>query len=444
MPSIQCVNSTSVLGSALPYGELGSRLFIPQNIEHIVDKTAHLFSSFLQHFPALPSLPGAYAAEIKDVSLGSRGAEEVLSSASLTRGAFDWNERPEPVKQKIQIAFDKISADTRSGWTFNGAAEYGLAQVDEYKLIKTTIENAPLSQKDFYFMEIGAGNFEWEDALSKFVEEQKLVQEGRHIHIIGLRGETNLAPEIVKKQGYTVYNFGKFPIENLIDELEKRGLYLNQQVDAIVSRWTFYHLVDPLGTFVQAYNLLRPKTGHLMMDSFLFLTNQEELRKPDDDIRKENLLLSMEKLLLDTKAPFLIAPYHVANSMNEFILQKPDDLSLSLPMCYRTGYEPGWELQEGRYDHPTVFDRMPQDHDETILPSKTLLKLYSDRYPLGPVDRRYKPVLGDRPFYKWITKNKMWNDDKSRGSNPPYWLPLLETQIPTQWRESLQQNKQDL
>jgi hypothetical protein len=400
---------------------------MPQNIENIVDKTAHLFSSLSQYFPSLPSLSGAYAAEIKDVSVGTIMAKDTASCDSSTRTVFDWKQRPEIVQKEIQGAFDAISGNTRSEWgLYNGAYEYEIAYVDEQKLIKTIIENAPPSQKDFYFMEIGAGNFQWEYSLSEFVKEQKLDQEGRHIHIIGLRGETNLDPEIVKESGCTVYQFGKFQIENLIDELEKRGLHLQSQVDAIVSRWTFRHLVDPLGTFVQAYNLLRPKTGHLMMDGFFFLTNNEEMKKSDPNIR-------MEKLLLDTKAPFLVVPFDNGRSLNQFILQKPDDLSLALPMRYLTCRRPGGRPIIGS-DRVTVFDRTPQNHDEKILSREILNTIASDLYAS---DENYYYVLsvrGDRPLYERLAKNKIWGYADAF-PNAPYWLPLVEAELPTKAQE---------
>ena len=44
---------------------------------------------------------------------------------------------------------------------FNGSDGYNLCGVDEYALMKRIILEAPKDQKEFYALDIGAGNFQW-------------------------------------------------------------------------------------------------------------------------------------------------------------------------------------------------------------------------------------------------------------------------------------------
>jgi hypothetical protein len=46
---------------------------------------------------------------------------------------------------------------------------------------------------------------------------------------------------------------------------------LENNVDLIVSRFSLRHMIDPIGTMLQAYDLLKPNTGLILTDDFSFL-----------------------------------------------------------------------------------------------------------------------------------------------------------------------------
>ena len=66
------------------------------------------------------------------------------------------------------------------------------------------------------------------------------------------------------------FKFNQFKIENISDELAKRGFNLENKVDLVVSNWTLRHLVDPFGTLKQIYGFLTPTGGKFLSNGFLF------------------------------------------------------------------------------------------------------------------------------------------------------------------------------
>lgn len=105
----------------------------------------------------------------------------------------------------------------------------------------------------------------------------------------------------------------------MIDEFQKHGLQLANKVDLVVSRWSFRHLADPVGTFIQAYDLLRPKKGYFLFDGFYFLYDKQRMDNPD---KMNNQMI---RLCLNTSASFLTRYFDCCRSLDHFILNKPDD-----------------------------------------------------------------------------------------------------------------------
>ncbi len=327
---------------------------------------------------------------------------------------LDWTQRSDSLQDFISDTLERLSSQTTSNWGsfggmgFNGQENYGMCGVHEYALMKKIIQQAPSSQKDFYALDIGAGNFQWSKGLADFLDKQTDLPKDIKVHIIGIRGEKHLGQRIIETDRCKIYNLGAFKIEELFRKLKKEeGLPdLEGKIDLAVSRWTFRHLADPTGTFVQVFNLLRPKTGFLLMDGFYLDVN--------DSINTDGNI-NMTRLFLDTKAPFLTRFYGDTRSLNHFMLRRPDANPCQLPMNY-DGRRYAEETQQIGSRSVTCFTREAQPGDEE--------KFY---VPIGlPED--YDQIHGDRKMLDWLRKNGLMNNpcliwapiqNKDRGLKSP-------------------------
>jgi hypothetical protein len=229
---------------------------------------------------------------------------------------LDWKQRPLEVQRKIDDSFSHVAIDDRSGWgIYNGVDDYHLCGIKEYALMKQIILDAP-TRREFYALDIGAGNFQWGIGLGKYLEDQKELPKNIKIHIISIRGERNLSEREISTDLYTLYHLGAFKVEELFQQLSY--LNLENKIDLVVSRWCFRHLVDPLGTFVQAFNLLRPKTGFFLYDGFFFFHQGQQI---DGNNGNNN----MDQLALDTHALFLHKFFSARQSLDHYLLQRKDE-----------------------------------------------------------------------------------------------------------------------
>jgi hypothetical protein len=310
-----------------------------------------------------------------------------------------WTQRPDSLKDAISRAFNRIVGSYTSKWgAFNGNARYGLCDVDEQALLKKIIQQAPAGQKEFYVLDIGAGNFEWSESMAANIEKQADLPPDIKVHILGIRGESYFGDRVVETDHCKIYYLGAFKVEELFEQFKRAGFDLENKIDLAVSQWCFRHLADPLGTAAQVYHLLRSKTGFFLVDGFFFLCNDG--RMTDGNIQ-------MTRLFLDMKAPFLTQYVDNGHSLNHFMLRKPDDSPCRLPMSYLETYYPGDGWQIGS-ECVTGFRREPQkgDQEEFSLPSS------------DPSD--YRNIYGDKKMYDWLKENGLlFRSDR-------IWKPLQE------------------
>jgi hypothetical protein len=187
-----------------------------------------------------------------------------------------WRQRPVELKQAVDDAFDKLKAYKMSFWgCYNGDRKYKLCGIDEHVLMKRVIKSAPERKRQFYVLDIGAGDFQWSFAMADFVNHDREIPGDITVNIIGVRAEGYSRRRIEELGKCKIYSLGAFKVEELVDQFKREGLDLENRVDLIVSRWCFRHLADPVGTFVQAYDLLCPKTGYFLFDGFSFLFADE-------------------------------------------------------------------------------------------------------------------------------------------------------------------------
>ena len=278
-------------------------------------------------------------------SFESNEAVAAAGQAMMARAFLDPRDRPQAIKERIEKSFAYISNKEGSGWTFNGEPKYDMLGIDDHELVKTILREAPKEQKEFWFMDIGAADFSWGRALSQFLNDNPDISAGKVVNIIGVRGErvADLAknPEVQKIDGINLYEFGGFKIEDMSQDLAKRGLDLSNKINFAVSRWTKRHLNDPVGMLADTFNLLSPE-GLLLADGFFFLNEAqpiaEELSHKDvpfgPTFNSELFNKNMHQLLHAIGAPYLIQPYKEKCSLNRFVLKKPDNKHYQIPMTY--------------------------------------------------------------------------------------------------------------
>lgn len=271
------------------------------------------------------------------------------SSSTTVSPVLDWRQRPEPLQKRIDKAFLAVNQSTSSRWgLYNGDFEYHMCSVEEQKLMKKMILDAYPKQKEFYVVDFGAGNFQWGRALADYLDSQPDLPKDIKVHIIGVRGEQNLEKPITDTPRCRIYELGSFKIEEMTEQFKRLGLDLHNKIDMASSRWCLRHLADPVGTFVQIVNCLRPKTGHFMFDGFLFLY-QDQLQTKDS--YNENMV----QLLSDANVSFLMKQFDSARSLNHFVIQKKDDMPCQLPMSY-AGVLDAYRYQIGS-ENMTRFNR---------------------------------------------------------------------------------------
>ncbi len=327
-----------------------------------------------------------------------------LSSESVSwkeQSIVDWRQRPQVVQNAIAGAFFSLKQLSKSAWgAYNGREGYEICSINDYGFMESLIREAPLSQTHFYAMDIGAGNFQWGEGLAKHLNTLKDLREDITVHIISLRGESNHGEKQVKKKNCIIYNLGAFAIEKLEKNLKQNDLYLTGKLDLIVTRWCFRHLVDPLGTFAQAYRLLRPKTGHFFGDGFVTLMDKQNTDEPE---WLDNF--NMLDVLRATRGSFLMQSY---DRGNRFVVRMEDASFYPPSFLYDGGILSNLEKYQIGSQCVTKFQSIKSgkkspivsmsDHD-LLLGNR---KLFQDLYIKGVVENssRWFPLEKEgNPYY---------------------------------------------
>lgn len=321
--------------------------------------------------------------------------------------SLQWNERPEEIKSKILEVWNKLIAHhSNKDWVFSGASTYNLCGINEYALVKKLIETHP-ERKEFFILDIGAGNFSLSNSLAWEINTSAEIPKDIKINIISIRGEYYDGEEITEYGMCKIYNFGGFQIENLIAEFKNRKLELDKKVDLIFSRWTFIHLVDAVGTMFQACSLLRPIIGMLLADGFYYLRNDKSISDfiPED----------MWHLLVELKVPFLIRPYNLEGSLDQFVIRRKDDSEFELPYHYKSIQPIGTKSQS--YAGHIVSFQTPKE-----------------QYELSDFNAENYKLSGEKDLYEYIYDAL----DPSPRFRPKYLGEIIETDKKEQQEASKQ------
>ena len=318
--------------------------------------------------------------------------------------SFNPKQRSVELQKEINASFLNIQkGNDLKIWSYAGTQNY-YNYLDQLQLIKTLIQNHKKTDQPLYFMDIGAGDFSWGFTIAKLINDNDLLNPSQKVHIISLTGENLSVPEKVVNKNCTLYNFTSFCLENLQDELKKKFPGEDISFQLIVTRWALTHLVDPLGTFYQAYSLLTPHTGIMMMDSFRFATPKtKSLSLKDVDIQTLYPLLSV---LRDLDIPFVnVLRYDQTSECCgvPFILKSTGILSKFNILRYSNP-----DLTE----KPKIFNDFSRvaifDYQVTI-PQKFKHPLGIKNYIQGYRGNYLKILFSDRHFFNQIQSWKIVN-----------------------------------
>lgn len=332
-----------------------------------------------------------------------------LAMEAATHG-LDPSQRPKDLKYDIQKSFDRFSSSSGKNWLYQGESSvYSIMKIDAANFAHTLIKTAPKEQKDFYLLDIGAGTFGWARGTAAYLNRQTDIPDDVTIHIVSVTGE-NYGPLKIEESGRCkIYNLSAFKIEDLKESFgklrEELGFDYIGNFDLIVSSFTFIHLHDPVGTFVQAYDLLRPKTGYMLMEGIpVFFVGQTD---------NEQLVYNLIDLLFMTKAPFLIGPGHGERWIESFLLKRPDDKLLELPLTYGSGTFPPRivHTEQKMYANFTIGEGYTRPFDPSLLNVGRLGGAWGSPHYF----------YGDRDLYEWVYDH--YDDWKKMDT---IWLPMIK------------------
>lgn len=322
--------------------------------------------------------------------------DEAVQHQGSTRG-LNILDRPEYLKNLISRSFDTVSSNQKK-WLYNGAKHYCILGIDPLSILQEKIKSKP-SQKDFYVLDIGAGQFDWGKTTAAEINSRKDLPNDINVHIISVTGE-NYGPVKVHQEGRCkTYDVSAFEIENLQKSLQKvlPELSLESPVffDLVVSAYTFMHVHDPVGLFAQTYDFLRPGEGMMLMHGFPVSFKEHSSHKQWD----ENLTYLLHK----TNAPYVIGKSTEMREIAPFLLKRPDDKPLNLPYKYgglSTVQIANSDAKDVAYVLPTVKG----------IPFNGFIPQFRDN-----------SVQGDKGLYDWIFEHERnWQEKEIS------WRPFMK------------------
>lgn len=110
------------------------------------------------------------------------------------KGYLNAVNRTKDINFSIDLAFNKLKNQGFSDWGLqNGQDNYNIFVVSENYMLQHLINKYP-TQKDFYVLDVGAGNFQFAKNQAKFINTQiakKILPNDISVNFISIRGESN-------------------------------------------------------------------------------------------------------------------------------------------------------------------------------------------------------------------------------------------------------------
>src|SRR5579885_3031683 len=112
----------------------------------------------------------------------------VAAPDTLPPRYLHWTQRSNAHLEKITEAFEKVLNED-ADWWYNGDTHYNMCGIEESRALKAVILEAPKDRKEFYVLDMGAGDFQWSKTLAEYINKQTDLPSDITVHIINLRGE---------------------------------------------------------------------------------------------------------------------------------------------------------------------------------------------------------------------------------------------------------------
>ena len=115
-----------------------------------------------------------------------------------------WETRPNIIQESIDNAWEELQAHTKSPWSMDGRrGDYELAGINSIELFKNIIVENP-ERKEFYVLDIGAGEFGFSNTLIDHLNTDKNLPKDIKVHIISLSGENLIWERNAKTMDFVV------------------------------------------------------------------------------------------------------------------------------------------------------------------------------------------------------------------------------------------------
>lgn len=310
---------------------------------------------------------------------------------------LSWEKRPFELYQFIYDSFKKLSKDDTA--QFSTGEKESLCEINQISLLKHLIKTSPKDQKDFYVLDVGDESysddqFVWVNNFCNMIQKEDLLNE-KQIHIIGVRKEKYTGESKEKKGNCFLYKIGAFNIEEIDKELEK--IEFKEKFDLILLKsYLDQSPIDPLGTFSQVINCLRPETGLLLSRGFTIFSKEDNplefLKKP-----RGYQNFRMIQVLESLGTSYLTYVPDNPRIINQFILKRDMQDPLKLPVCYSEikYYERDRYLGQKSKEHSITFDL-------TKLPNFKLVKQIPGQNIL----------YGTQSLFEWLQEGNVFSKDQ--------------------------------
>lgn len=247
----------------------------------------------------------------------------LFKPAQLAAAGF---QRTPEIQQLVDHAFAKLSALTpkECGYVFTGSNNYTFVYHERISTCTSSVIQAKIINHDhapLSVLDIGAGNFQLSNAMKELY--------GEKIKIYGIT-----AADVFRSENMRIAD--EYHVSNNAENLSH--IFDQQSFDLIVSRTTFMHFVDKIGSLIEAYKKLKPG-GTLLID---------QLNIPGCEGYMQHIVIWLQK-----KGYPVIASCH-ANEIRPFILQKPLDEKLQ-ELIFPVLYQSHTEIEVKYKPHPDIL-----------------------------------------------------------------------------------------
>lgn len=326
---IQTVKSCALKLFALSL--LGSMIAAPlQGAESTSQKTSEISSSSstIVTTPSPSSTLNSFL-DIQTTESQLQASEAITTTQEFSKKLQECEQngfltqRPSSVQEACDKAFDENSATKPGEWLYNGNSNYSVLNLND-NCVLAHVVNFHKHEPNIYIIDVGGAGGDW--GWNAFHLLKKITPKEQHVTIFSLTGGQECSEKVYHADNATLYQFNKFKIENIDEELEKRGFKLRQKVHLIISNWALRHLADPFGTLARLYSLLSPRFGAILSNGFLFAsdTSSDVQGFPEGNCH----------LLSKSNTVPLCYSYDCGRDVDHFLLLRDNEHELELPLTY--------------------------------------------------------------------------------------------------------------